>query len=61
MPGAADAYWEWIRGCKQIDSWGPYDWTLRTYLLLHEAGVACRLCHALPESGIAIAHRDIFP
>jgi hypothetical protein len=61
MPRTAGAYWEWIRACKDIDSWGPYDWTLRTYLLLHEAGVACELCHALPGSGIVVAHRDFFP
>jgi hypothetical protein len=61
MPRAAGVYWEWIRACKDIDSWGPYDWTLRTYLLLHEAGVACEMCHTLPSSGIVVAHRDFFP
>jgi hypothetical protein len=61
MPRTGDAYWEWIRGCKDIDSWGPYDWTLRTCLQLRDTGVACKLCHTLPNGGIVVAHRDFFP
>lgn len=61
LPTEVRSYWEWIRSCKNIDSWGPYDWTLQTYLHLKDGPVPCRLTHSMPSEGIVIAHRDFFP
>src|SRR3954463_3005186 len=61
FPPSAASYWEWIRAQKHVDAWGPYDWTLRTYLELKAAGVDCRMSHVMPSEGIVVAHRDFFP
>jgi len=58
LPTSAEGYWEWVRGCREVDAWGPYDWTLQTYLHLKGGPVPCSLTHVLPPQGIVVTHRD---
>ena len=37
---------------------GPYAWTIQTYLRLRDAGVQCELTSVLPDNGIIFAHRE---
>jgi len=39
-------------------SFGPYTWTIQTYLRLKKAGVSCVLTSEMPDKGIVIAHRE---
>lgn len=61
LPRRVESYWEWLRGCTEVDSWGPYNWTLQTYLHLKDGPIRCGLTHSMPSDGIVIAHRDFFP
>jgi hypothetical protein len=51
LPSSADADWPGF-------GFGPYTWTIQTYLRLNAAGVRCQLVSTLPERGIVLAHRE---
>ena len=61
LPDTIAGYWSWISSQAQVDSWGPFSWTLQTYLYLKADGFPCELNHTLPEEGIVVAHRDFLP
>ncbi len=61
LPTAIDDYWPWICRQPHIDAWGPYNWTLQSYLHLTAYRVPCELVSRLPEEGLVIAHRDFLP
>jgi hypothetical protein len=59
LPTTIDRYWPWISAQEHI-WWGPFDWTLQTYLHLKSNGCQCELTRKLPSEGIVIAHRVFF-
>jgi hypothetical protein len=61
LPQRATDYWDWVGRRGEVDAWGPYDWTLQTFLHLKPRGAPYRLTHTLPSEGIVVAHRDFFP
>lgn len=61
FPRTVEEYWPWISVQDTTESWGPYNWTLQTYLYLSLVGVPCELVHELPTSGVVVAHRDFLP
>lgn len=61
LPGKIEDYWPWISSQARIDSWGPFSWTLQTYLYLKADRFPCDLTHTLPDEGIVVAHRDFLP
>jgi hypothetical protein len=52
-PGV-EYFWSSNRG-------GKWNWTFQTFEYLKKAGVACSLVTELPEEGIVIAHRKLYP
>ena len=51
IPKDPDADWSGF-------GFGPYVWTIRTYLELSRAGFHCQLTSTVPEEGILLAHRE---
>lgn len=51
IPEDADTNWPGF-------GFGPYTWTLQTYLRLKKNGFPCHLVSTVPLSGILIAHRE---
>lgn len=70
IPESVHDYWAWIHaavsrapailpdGQGPCGWFGPYNWTIQTFLYLRGAGLAPRLTATLPEEGIIIAHSD---
>jgi hypothetical protein len=54
MSPGVDYFWSSNRG-------GMWNWTFQTFEYLKKAGVACSLVTELPEEGIVIAHRNLYP
>jgi hypothetical protein len=61
LPDTIENYWPWISSSGQVNSWGPFSWTLQTYLYLKADGFPCELRRSLPTEGIVVAHRDFLP
>ena len=61
LPESPADYWAWVSGQRGLDAWGPFSWTLQTYLQLLAHGFPVSLTRDPPEEGIVIAHRDFLP
>ena len=61
LPTDIRQYWAWMRAQGHLAWWGPFNWTLQTYLRLRDAEFGCRLAREIPDDGIVVAHRDFLP
>jgi hypothetical protein len=61
LPTDIQQYWDWMRAQGHLAWWGPFNWTLQTYLRLKAEKFRCGLARDIPPDGIVVAHRDFLP